>query len=325
MNYLKIALTIFLAFFIFILIDRPSDKRSTQAGNFDSPESKITKDTNIERYQKTLIDFDEPESNWEPKEKYGTSSQPEIAGESGLIIDLETDKILFEKNSEQKMKIASLTKIMTAVIALEHKNLGDKIQVDAEAASIGENSMGVSEGEVYTLRELMYGLMLPSGNDAAYAISKGVAGNVENFVEWMNIKAKELGLKNTYFADPSGLDDTTYSTPLDLAKLTRYAMRNQNFREFVRAPTIELTGDSHKYLFFENQTNLLTTYPGVAGVKTGFTQEAGLCLVTYAKNAGHELIGVVLNSVDRKGDMILMLDHGFGTIGINVVHNLLDY
>jgi D-alanyl-D-alanine carboxypeptidase len=183
--------------------------------------------------------------------------------------------------------------------------------------------MYLTTGEVYTLKELLYGLLLNSGNDAAYAIADGVAGDTSTFVEWMNIKAKEIGLENTEFKDPSGLDDNTYSTAQDLIKLSRYAMKHDLFREIVKTYNIELTSDTHKYVYLENATNLLTSYPGVAGVKTGYTEEAGLCLVTYASNNGHEIMGVVLKSIDRKGDMILMLDHGFGTLGVEVHHNLL--
>ena len=206
----------------------------------------------------------------------------------------------------------------------ENKDPDSKIRVSEKAAGTGENIMGITEGEVYTLEELMYGLLLPSGNDAAYAIAEGVAGSSDRFVEWMNFKAKELGLMNTYFADPSGLDDTTYSTAQDLARLARYAMKNPRFRSIVGTVDIELPfTETHKYLPLYNQTNLLATYPGVVGVKTGYTEEAGLTLVTYASNEGYELVGVVLNSTDRKGDMVLMLDHGYGTVGVAIEHNLL--
>src|SRR3989338_11248339 len=226
-------------------------------------------------------------------------------------------------NSYEKMKIASLAKIMTAVVALEHKKLDSKMYVSKKVAGIGENSMQIDEGEIYTLEELLYGLILHSGNDSAYAIAEGAAGNSDRFVEWMNFKAKEIGLANTHFTDPSGLDDSAYSTATDLVKLTRYALKDPEFRNIVKTVEKELTSDTHKYIYLYNQTNLLTTYPGVAGVKTGYTEEAGLCLVTYTNNEGKEVVGVVLNSIDRKGDMILMLDHGYKTIGVNVKHNLL--
>lgn len=250
---------------------------------------------------------------------------PTIQGESGIIVDQESRTVLFSKNLDKKLKLASLIKIMTAVITLEHKSTSAFVTVSEEAASVGENAMGISSGEVYTVEELLYGMLLNSGNDAAHALAEGVAGDVPTFVKWMNIKASELGLSNSYFADPAGLDDSSYTTVSDLAILTEYAMRFEDFRKIVKTISLELPySDSHKYLYLENQTNLLTTYPGVVGVKTGYTEEAGLCLVTYASNGGKDLIGVVLNSPDRKGDMILMLDYGFNSLGIKVVHELLN-
>jgi D-alanyl-D-alanine carboxypeptidase len=276
-------------------------------------------------YFATKVPIGEPDPAWHPGDKFGTANQPEIAGESGMLIDLNDDKLLFEKNSTKKLKIASLTKVMTAVLVLEHANLNQVVTVSEKAATIGENSMGITAGEQYTVNELMYGLLLPSGNDSAYALAEGTAGDVDTFISWMNLKAKELGLQNTRYYDPSGLDDRTTSTAEDLAKLTRYALKSDVFKRYVKTIRMEESSETHKELYLENQTNLLTTYPGVAGVKTGYTEEAGLCLITYASNGGHNLVGVVLDSIDRKGDMILMLDHGFSTVGVQVEHHLLDH
>lgn len=274
-------------------------------------------------YKDTLINFYDPEPDWKPGKRNGTSAQPEVIGGGGILVDIDSGDILFEKNSQEKRKIASLVKIMTTTIALEHKKFDDKIYISQKASEVGENVMGVSTGEIYALKELLYGLILHSGNDSAYAIAEGVAGSDKRFAEWMNFKAAELGLKDTYFADASGLDDSSYSTPEDLVKLTRYALKNPNFKEIVGTVEKEVYGDTHKYVYMYNQTNLLTTYPGVAGVKTGFTEEAGLCLVTYAENGGKRVVGVVLNSADRKGDMVLMLDHGYNVLGVNIQHSLL--
>lgn len=284
----------------------------------------LKNDDHLKKYAETLINYYEINYGFKLSNQGKTKNQPEIAGSSGLVVNIGSGEILFEKAADEKRKIASLTKIMTAVVALEHKRPEEKIYVSKRATEVGENSMGISEGEIYTLEELLYGLILNSGNDAAYAISKEVAGDEKTFVDWMNIKAKELELKNTYFADPSGLDDNTYSTPVDLVKLTIYALNNPKFREIVKTYEIELTGNEHKYIYLQNQTNLLTTYPGVQGVKTGYTGDAGLCLVTYALNNGVEVVGVVLNSIDRKGDMVLMLDHSFASEGIYIKHYLLD-
>lgn len=287
----------------------------------------VKEDLSEKNYYSTLLTNEGLTSDWVPGgEKFGTEIEPEIAGESGLLVDIDSGKVVFEKNSMKRMKIASLVKIMTAVVALEHKKVSEEILVSDKAASVGENVMGISEGENYTLEELLYGLMLNSGNDASYAISEGVADSEETFVKWMNMKAGELGLTDTYFADPSGLIDESYSTAVDLVKLSRYAMQKREFRKIVGTASIELPySEKHKYLYLENQTNLLTTYPGVSGIKTGYTEEAGLCLATYASNGGKNLIGVVLNSIDRKGDMVLMLDRGFATLGVVIEHPLLVF
>ncbi len=277
-----------------------------------------------EQYEKTLLNSYIPNLDWRLTEKTPHADAPEILGTSALLVNLESGDLLFAKDATAKRPIASLVKIMTAVVALEHKPITDEVLISAESASIGENTMNLSTGELYTLEELLYGLVLHSGNDAAYALAQYVAGDNTTFVEWMNIKAQELELKNTYFADPSGLDNSSYSTSEDLVRLTRYALKNPNFRRIVKTVELNLVSDTHKFLPLYNQTNLLTTYPGVAGVKTGYTEEAGLCLVTYAENEGIELIGVVLNSPDRKGDMVKMLDFGFGAYGITVEHNLLE-
>jgi len=281
----------------------------------------VKEDLSEKRYYTSLLRSDNLGSEWEPGKivEVAAEEQPEISAESGLVVDINSGNIVFEKNSKAKMNIASLVKIMTAVVALEHKRLDEKIIVSERAAGIGENTMGITEGEVYTLEELLYGLMLNSGNDSAYAIAEGVAGNVNDFVNWMNIKAGELNLSDTEFFDPSGLDDSTNSTAADLVKLSRYAMQNEDFKKIVGTVDMELPySEMHKYLYLENQTNLLTTYPGVGGIKTGYTEEAGYCLVTYAKNEDVELIGVVLNAVNRKFDMLNMLDYAFGTYGIEV-------
>lgn len=262
---------------------------------------KLSTNDSRKQYKESLSNYFDPEPTWKPSKKNNTSTQPEIVGKVGVLIDINSGDILYEKNANKKMPIASLVKIMTAVVALEHKDPNDLMYVTRHAGGIGENSMGITPGEVYTLEELLYGLILHSGNDSAYAIAEGVAGDDERFVEWMNYKAKEIGLGNTHFADPSGLDDETYSTPTDLVKLTRYALKNPTFREIVKTVEHEIYSDEdNKYLYLYNQTNLLTTYPGVQGVKTGFTEEAGLCLTTYANNEGKEVVGVVLNSTDGR-------------------------
>ena len=272
-------------------------------------------------YKTTLINSYLPDKDFVFLEKYDLNDAPEIVAKYAFLVNINNGEVLYKKDQSKKVPIASLVKIMTAVVAVEHKNLTDTVTISNKAANIGENSMGITEGEVYTLEELLYGLFLHSGNDAATAIAEGTAGDVETFTHWMNIKGKELGLTNSYFADPSGLNDKTYSTAEDLVKLTGYALKYTSLRKIAKTVEYSIDGtDNHKYIPLYNQTNLLTTYPGVEGFKTGYTEEAGLCLVTYAQNNDVELVGVVLNSIDRKGDMVQLLDHGFGKYGIEVDH-----
>jgi len=323
LKLLVFPLLIFVILLAFFYKDAPIEAKAKRNISLQTP---VSEELSIQKFYKdSLITSYDLEPNWQPVQTDFYKNQPLIAGQGGMLVELSSGKVLFELNARDRKKIASLTKIMTTVIALEHKPLDTVMTVSMRAANIGDNAMDVSEGESYTLEELLYGLVLNSGNDAAYTIAENTAGSVDVFVTWMNLKARELGLTDTYFADPSGLDDSTYSTPADLVKLTRYALKNPRFKEIVKTLDYEiLSTDTHKYIYLENQTNLLRTYPGVAGVKTGYTEEAGLTLVTYASNDGKEIIGVVLNSIDRKGDMILMLDYGFSVLGVTVIHHLLD-
>ncbi len=316
--YLVLIAILFIIFFIFF-----KERIQKYAKTVNTPTQVASSE---DRYAATILKLAQDRAVFkvEQPDPAGYSAL-QISGESGIMVDAQTGKVLFAKDSDKKMKLASLIKIMTALLTLEHKNLSDYATISEQSASVGENVMGISEGEVYTYEELLYGLILNSGNDAAYALAENVAGSEPEFVKWMNRRAAELGLTNTYFYDPSGLDDRSYTTVKDLAVLTQYALRYPEFKEIVKTVEKELPySDNHKYLYFYNQTNLLTTYPGVAGVKTGYTEEAGLCLVTYAQNDGKEVIGVVLNSIDRKGDMVLMLDYGYNSLGIQIDHPALQ-
>ncbi len=272
-------------------------------------------------YKTTLLTSFDADKDFKFVKNHDLSDMPETVAKSSFLVNINTGDILYASNEMEVLPIASLAKIMTAIIASEHRNMNDTIIVSKKASSIGENTMNISAGESYTLEELLYGLFLHSGNDAAYAIAEGVAVDKETFVLWMNIKAKELGLENTLFTDPSGLDDKAHSTAHDLAKLTSYALKHKDLRKIAGTVEYEITGNAdHKYIPLYNQTNLLTTYPGVKGFKTGYTEEAGLCLVTYAQNDNVELVGIVLNSIDRKGDMVNMLDYGFAKYSIFLDH-----
>jgi len=236
---------------------------------------------------------------------------PEISAKSALVYDLTTNKILFEKNSKEKIPVASLTKIMTAVIALENPKEDNKYSVSKKDL-VGENSMGLSYGEVLMLEELLYGLILLSGNDAAETLANNYVDGREKFIKAMNNKAKSLGLSNTNFTNPTGLegDGDQYSTAFDLLVVTKHAMQFPLFRKVVSTVEYQIPFTStHKEFYLENETNLLTSYPGVKGVKTGYTPEAALCLVTYLDYEDHEIIGIILGSSKRREEMKDLLDY----------------
>ena len=252
-----------------------------------------------------------------------------LAAKSALLVDFDNGKIIYAKNENEKLPIASTAKIMTALIALDNANLADSFLVSEKAAKIGENSMGLTIGEKLTLEELLYGLMLVSGNDAAVTIAEGIGGTEEKFVDLMNEKVRALGLKNTWFVNASGLDEDAkeqYSSAYDLSVIAHYVWENYpKFRQITSTFNKYIEANSnHKAFDLYNDTNLLTTYPGVKGIKPGFTWEAGLCLVSYAENGGKKLLAVILGSDDRRGEMKELLDLGFNSFGIKISHPALD-
>lgn len=253
---------------------------------------------------------------------------PDILAQSGIAINLNNNKILYAKNSKTKMPVASLVKVMTAILAMEHSDIRDKVVISKNAAETGENTMGLVEGETFLVKDLLYGLVLNSGNDAAVALAEHIAGAENLFVSFMNKKAALIGAKNTNFKDASGLNASGkdyYSTAEDMAKIAAYSLQiHPTLREIYQTYYKEIPySEEHGLKILENQTNLLTTYPGVKGIKTGYTEEAGLCLISYAENEGQKVLVVVLNSTDRKGDAILLLDYAFDKLGVEIEHNLL--
>ncbi|SNX55403.1 D-alanyl-D-alanine carboxypeptidase family protein [Thermoanaerobacterium sp. RBIITD] len=241
---------------------------------------------------------------------------PQVAAKAAIVMDQNSGRILYEKNINEKLPMASTTKIMTLLLALEYGNLNDIVTVSKRAASVGGSSIWLSAGEKISLSNLLYGLMLNSGNDAATAIAEHIGGSVENFARMMNIKAKEIGAYNTNFVTPSGLDigiKDHYTTAYDLALITRYAFNNYSkFAEIVstKEKTIPWSGrDYGRYL--RNKNKMLWQYEGGDGVKTGFTNKAGRCLVSSATRDGHRLISVVLNSGPMWDDSQNILDYSF--------------
>ena len=256
---------------------------------------------------------------WLPNVDEDKTTGPDITAHSVLVYDLTSNQTLFAKNAKEKVPMASLTKIMTATIALENNREDDKYLVK-KSDLVGEDSMGLLENEVLSLNELLYGLILHSGNDAAETIASNYPkGGRDGFIKAMNDKAHSLGIKDTVFTDPSGLGDSglQYSTPYDLLVLTNYAMSFSIFAQIAKTPSYIIPKTpTHEEYILENETNLLTTYPGVKGVKTGYTDEAGLCLITYLDYDGHQIIAIILNSTDRRGDMRSLLDFALLELGI---------
>lgn len=259
---------------------------------------------------------------WLPKVDtvFASSVQkPQLTSESVLSYDLTTGQLLYSKNIHERLPIASLTKIMTAIVALENESPTQIIRIGSQAANIGEDSMGLTQGEKLSLHELLYGIFLHSGNDAAEAIAIGSKFGRDNFIYQMNKKAEDLGLTDTHFTNPTGLqgDGKQYSSAYDLLVLTEYGLRILEFANTSSTVSIDLPySNLHKEYSLFNETNLLTSYPGVKGIKTGLTDEAGYCLVTYLDYGGHKIIAVLLNSDDRRGEMKDLLDYSLRAEGV---------
>ena len=222
-------------------------------------------------------------------------------------MDAQTGRVLFEKDADRKSLIASTTKIMTALVVCEQCNVLDRMRIPKEAVGIEGSSMYLQEGEVLTVQELLYGLMLHSGNDAAVALAIYCGGTVEGFVEMMNDKARYLGLSDTHFANPNGLDHPDhYSTARDLAVLAAYAMENCVFARTVSTKTLTV---GQRYM--KNHNKLLWMVDGADGVKTGFTRAAGRVLVSSATRDGRRLVAVTIHAPNDWQDHQKLLEDGF--------------
>ena len=230
-----------------------------------------------------------------------------VSAEKAIVLDACTGRVLFEKNADSESLIASTTKIMTALIVCEQCNVLDRMAIPKEAVGIEGSSMYLREGEVLTIQELLYGLMLQSGNDAAVALAMYCAGTVEGFAELMNDKAHRLGLTQSHFVNPHGLDAPDhYSTARDLAFLAAYAMQNPIFSKTVSSKTVKI-GER----FLRNHNKLLWQFLGADGVKTGFTKAAGRILVSSALRDGRRIIAVTINAPDDWQDHQKLLQQGF--------------
>ena len=254
----------------------------------------------------------------------GALAQGETSAKAACVLELETGRVLFEQNARARLPMASTTKVMTALLAIENGDLSAPVTCSANAFGVPGTSIYLAEGETLTLEQMLYGLMLASGNDAAVAIAEHIGGSVPQFVQRMNARAAELGAANTHFANPNGLpDDTHVTTAYDLARIARAAMGNDTFRKIVSTQRAEIPWAGRSYnRHLKNKNRLLESYPGATGVKTGYTKAAGRCLVSSAKRDGMELIAVILKgktSPDRFADAQTLLNYGFASYALKTV------
>lgn len=243
----------------------------------------------------------------------------EIIAQSALLMDKVTGRVLWEKNSNEKRAMASTTKIMTCIIALESGMLNQEITVSHKAEVAPKVKLYIKEGETYLVEDLLYALMLESSNDVAVCIAEGIGGSVEEFCDQMTQKAKEIGAVNTSFKTPNGLDsEGHYTTAYDLALITKYALDNPEFIKIINTPTYNFKEKSGKKSFsVDNKNAFLNMYKGANGVKTGYTGQAGYCFVGSVKQGEMELIVVILacgwpnNKTYRWRDTVALMDYGF--------------
>ena len=230
-----------------------------------------------------------------------------LSAQKAILVDADTGRVLYEDRADEQSLIASTTKIMTALVVCEQCNVLDRVRVPKEAVGVEGSSMYLKAGEVLTVQELLYGLMLHSGNDAATALAIYCGGTVEGFAQLMNDKAHRLGLASTHFANPHGLDAPDhYSTPRDLATLAAYAMKNPIFAQTVSTKTVSAGGRS-----LRNHNKLLWQVEGADGVKTGYTRAAGRILVSSAQRQGRRLVAVTIDAPDDWRDHAQLLEEGF--------------
>lgn len=244
---------------------------------------------------------------------------PKITALSAYFVDIDSGQVLYQKDPQKRLPVASLVKVMTAVVTLENHKLSDQIWISEKAAGMEPDSMLLKPLEKLSVEELLDGVFLVSANDGAEALAESFSLGRDEFIKQMNTKASQLNMKDTLFINPTGLEEDNkrqYSTAFDIVIMARYAIKN--FPQLV-----EITKKDH--IFIPQTTthqdydlysgiNLLTTYPGVKGFKTGYTEEAGLTLITLAEKNGHQVLGVLLNSENRRDEARLLLDYSFAKL-----------
>jgi D-alanyl-D-alanine carboxypeptidase (penicillin-binding protein 5/6) len=273
-----------------------------------------------------------------PVNSFALTKTPKIEAASGVIIDSKTGLVIFDKNKDEKLEPASTTKVMTALLALENLDLKQIVTIDEETSFTEGSRIYLLEGEKITVEDLLYALLLESANDSAVALAKAVSGSTREFAKLMNDRAKEIGANNTNFVNPNGLHvGGHYTTAYDLALIAQEAMRNTEFRMFISTYKHTISETNKQPVRYLYNTNRLiydektivdadgvlrpAKYDGAIGIKTGFTTEAGGCLVSGAERDGSEFIAVVLKSTDsgRFGDSIALLDYAFANYKTIVV------
>lgn len=271
----------------------------------------VLADDENEILEKPII---EEEEKKEIEAAANSETKPTINSRRYAIYDRLSGRCIYGKDENKQTAMASTTKIMTAMIVIESCKLTDSVTVSAKAAGTGGSRLGLKKDDIITVNDLLYGLMLRSGNDAAVALAIHTAGSIEKFADLMNAKAIKLGLKNTHFVTPHGLDNEEhYTTAYELAKLTDYALKNETFAKIVKTQSTTITiNNSPKQI--NNTNELLGNVNGVYGVKTGFTNNAGRCLVTSVKRDDMDLIIVVLGAdtrKDRAKDSMKLIEYAY--------------
>ena len=241
-------------------------------------------------------------------------TEPTINSRAAIVYERSSGKILYGKEENEKRKMASTTKIMTAFVVLENTNLDDIVTISSKAAGTGGSRLGLHKDDKISIQDLLYGLLLCSGNDAAVALAEHVSGDLSNFANMMNSKATSLGLSSTHFVTPHGLDDDNhYTTAYELALITNYALKNDVFANLVKTKTYTISINNHPKTL-SNTNELLGNLDGVYGVKTGFTNGANRCLVTAVKRDNMDIICIVLGAdtkKDRTKDSINLINYSF--------------
>ena len=244
-----------------------------------------------------------------------------------VLMDADNGRVLYEKDADSKAPMASTTKIMTLIIALENGNLSDIVNVSQYAASMPDVQLNIKSGEQYRLNDLLYSLMLESHNDSAVAIAEHIGGSVEGFADMMNQKAKEIGAYNTHFVTPNGLDsEEHYTTAKDMALIASYAIKNQTFKDIISTPSYSFHEQTKGRSFtVNNKDRFLNSYPGAIGIKTGFTGNAGYCFVGAVERDGKRLVSVVLASgwpphkTYKWKDTTKLMDYGINNYNIKEI------